>query len=86
MNEEVMGGTESLRLVCNEPINEPINGPIQNKLPYNVTIKALNYGYVVEIGCQSFAIESNDKLIENLSKYLKNPKDVEKMWFNGELL
>lgn len=51
-----------------------------------INIRPLNYGYVVNIGCQTFAIESIEKLIINLETYLKNPNGTEKEWFSGNLL
>ena len=51
-----------------------------------INIRPLNHGYVVNIGCQTFAIESIEKLIINLETYLKNPNETEKEWFSGNLL
>ena len=49
------------------------------------SVKALNYGYIVNVGCHSFAIETADRLIEKLSEYINNPSDTETKWFKGEL-
>ena len=51
-----------------------------------INIQPMDFGYVVRIGCQSFAIESIDKLITNLNEYLKDPNKTEKSWFSGTLL
>ena len=51
-----------------------------------INIRPLNHGYVVNIGCQTFAIESVDKLVSNLEKYLNSPIETEKEWFSGNLL
>ena len=51
-----------------------------------INIRPLHHGYVVNIGCQTFAIESIEKLIINLETYLKNPNETEKEWFSGNLL
>ena len=51
-----------------------------------INIRPLNYGYIVNIGCQTFAIESVEKLISNLEKYLNSPIETEKKWFSGNLL
>jgi len=45
----------------------------------------LDYGYAVNVGCQAFAIENVDTLINMIGKYLKDPKTVEKQWFNKQL-
>ena len=52
----------------------------------DINIRPLNHGYVVNIGCQTFAIESVDKLVSNLEKYLNSPIETEKEWFSGNLL
>ena len=49
-------------------------------------VKQLNYGYIVKIGCHSFALESHEKLIEKLDEYLKDPDATEKKWYKGDLL
>ena len=51
-----------------------------------INIRPLNHGYVVNIGCQTFAIESVEKLVSNLEKYLNSPIEIEKEWFSGNLL
>ena len=49
-----------------------------------VRIIPLNHGYMVEIGCQSFAIETSSKLLANLHEYLNSPQEVEKLWMEGK--
>jgi hypothetical protein len=51
-----------------------------------VSIKQLNYGYIVGVGCHNFAFETPDKLIEKLGEYLKDPQGTENKWFKGDLL
>lgn len=51
-----------------------------------ITINKLDYGYVVKIGCQSFAIESEKKVISGLTKYLDNPSEEEKRWFKEKTI
>lgn len=45
-----------------------------------ILIEPLNYGFVVKIGCQRFAIETKERLLEKLTEYINNPMDVEKKW------
>jgi hypothetical protein len=51
-----------------------------------VAIRQLNYGYVVNVGCKSFAFETSEKLIENLIAYINNPDKVEEDWRRGTFL
>lgn len=49
-----------------------------------ITIRPLNYGYEVTVGCQTFAIETVDSLLGNLDTYLRNPAEIEKKWLAGK--
>ena len=50
-----------------------------------ITISEMDYGYLVRVGCQAFAIEKTDDLIEKLTMYLRNPEVTEEMYFNNKL-
>jgi len=50
-----------------------------------VGIDQLDFGYIVRVGCQSFAIQSIDVVIEMLNEYLHTPSAVEAKWRAGEL-
>lgn len=51
----------------------------------SVSIRELDHGYVVEVGCQTFAIESAHILISKLAKYILAPGEVEGKWAEGKL-
>jgi len=63
--------------------------PVQNPMPSNtirpINIQQLSYGYIVNIGCQTFAIENAAQLITKLSAYILQPAETEKMWNEGKL-
>jgi len=50
-----------------------------------INIEGLNHGYVVRVGCHSFAIETKAQLIAQLSAYIQEPALTEKKWFDGKL-
>lgn len=52
----------------------------------DVKIKQLNFGYMVQVGCHSFAIETREKLLTALGDYMKDPQKTEKEWFDGKFL
>ncbi len=52
---------------------------------FNVNIRQLAYGYVVEVGCRTFAIEDSTRLIDLLGRYLKSPNEVHKQYNDGVL-
>ena len=62
-------------------------GPINsNSKIREINIEQLSYGYIVRVGYQKFAIETADKLIEYLTKYINKPDETEKDWYSGNLL
>ena len=60
--------------------------PTNSGRAYSIHIEPLNFGYMVRVGCQSFAIESTDKLVTALAAYLAEPEKVQNMWFAGQFL
>lgn len=51
-----------------------------------LTIRQLEYGYMIKVECQTFAIEKLDVVIDMITNYLHNPSTMEEMWRNGELV
>lgn len=50
-----------------------------------IRITQVDHGYIVNIGCQTFAIESSKRLVKNIEKYLESPQEIEKAWMNKSL-
>ena len=50
----------------------------------DIQIKSLNHGYIVTIGCQTFAIEEIKSLIKHLETYLRSPEETEQKWLSGK--
>lgn len=50
-----------------------------------ISINPLNSGYMVKVGCQSVAVETTEKLVDMLFKYLSNPSDFEKKWYSKDV-
>jgi hypothetical protein len=62
-------------------------GPKQWKQPRNemlrefeINIKFFNVGCVVNVGCQSFAFESIDKMMTELKFYVEHPDEARVKW------
>ena len=51
----------------------------------DVNIKELSRGFVVKVGCQSYAFVTKAEMIEKLIEYINNPTETECKWNNGEL-
>jgi hypothetical protein len=66
---------------CEAPMAESC-GPSKIR---QISIREVNRGYIVEVGCHTFAFSTPDELADKISAYLKDPNGVERKWFNGEL-
>lgn len=58
--------------------------PVDNKIR-EVMVKQLSRGYVVTVGCQSFAISTPAELISKIAEYVNDPQATERKWFDGKL-
>ena len=72
-----------------EPMPRPYHGeeaiaPRENVIR-PICIRQLSHGYLVEIGCQTFAIESASALIAKFSEYILNPLATEAKHKEGKL-
>jgi len=63
---------------------EPFVDKSDNKIR-PISIKEMHYGYIVEVGCKSFCIESASKLVAKLAEYINNPAATEQKWYDGKL-
>ena len=83
--EEQISVTEMLQTrqeFLGVPLAEP---PRENKIR-NTTIRQLNSGYVVEVGCHSFAFSTKEEMNEKLLGYINFPAETEERWFNNQSL
>jgi hypothetical protein len=58
----------------------------EGSVNYQISIIPLNYGYIVEVGCQRFAVGHVENLIERISAYLRNPREVITQWNESKTL
>lgn len=66
------------------PTPIPNEAVIENKIR-QIGIRQLNHGYIIDVGCQTFAIEKPSDLIAKLSEYINAPAETEKKWQEGKL-
>ena len=76
----------------NARIQDPVTyGGVNTLTPPNenqarhIEIDQLNGGYIIRVGCHSFAFETNTKMLKHLTAYLLNPKETEEKWFKKKL-
>lgn len=51
----------------------------------DIRIEQLDFGYIVKVGCQSFALPNLESMLKLLTQYLYFPKEVEDQWRKGTL-
>lgn len=59
--------------------------PTFNQL-HTINIRPLHYGFIVEVGCQTFAVEKVEDLVSRLSAYLTTPNEVAFNWLHENKL
>lgn len=57
--------------------------PVSNSEMFNINIEPLNFGFLVTVGCQRFAIETKETLVKDIAAYLADPRGVYEAWFAG---
>ena len=65
------------------------NGGLVAKYPdkaRSINIEQMDYGYIVRVGCQTFAVETIEKVINNLVDYLQDPGKTEQEWYKTRTL
>jgi hypothetical protein len=60
--------------------------PTEPDKVYNISISQADHGYIINVGCKVFAIESAAKLSALLSMYLHKPHETLEKYFKGDLL
>lgn len=64
------------------PVNQEDGG--KGKI-YQIIIEQLDLGYLVNVGCKRFAIQTAEDLLEKLKTYILAPDETEKKYSKGEL-
>jgi hypothetical protein len=49
---------------------------------YEITIKFLNRGCVIGVGCKEIAFEDVDNAMNELMEYIKNPLNITDKWIS----
>jgi hypothetical protein len=63
---------------------EPSPMPADDRMR-ETRIQQLSSGYVVSVGCQSFAFSTKEEMVGKLLEYINSPAITEKNWFSGKL-
>lgn len=72
---------------CGGGCCDTTSGPISSqKKACSITIEQLDFGYIVKVGCQTFAVENISKVITYLDAYLNDPQGIEQQWYANKSL
>jgi hypothetical protein len=52
---------------------------------YTITIKTLDRGYVVSVGCKDFSFTSRHEMMVMINVYLSDPQGIEKLFYENKL-
>jgi hypothetical protein len=86
MNKEVLRELTSPVLqedghhICTNATEIEAN-PIEVLKNYEVGIRFLDKGCLVNVGCKSFAFNTNEEMLTELEEYIKNPSDKTKEYY-----
>ena len=56
----------------------------ENKIR-QINIEEVNRGFIVRVGCHTFAISTKAELTTKLTEYINEPAKTEKKWYAGDL-
>ena len=88
-NQELKGATLSdcrLELLMDRCVNEAaIPTPQGENKIRQINIEEVNSGFIVRVGCHTFAISTKAELTTKLIEYINEPVKTEKKWYAGDL-
>lgn len=89
MEEQLIGATLS---DCRpeQPMDRCVNEvalptPIGENKIRQINIEEVNRGFIVRVGCHTFAISTKAELTTKLTEYINEPAKTEKKWYAGDL-
>lgn len=59
--------------------------PIQANKIRQINIEEVNRGFIVRVGCHTFAISTRAELTTKLTEYISEPDATEKKWYANKL-
>jgi hypothetical protein len=70
--------TEQDRVLVTEQVVQ------ENKIR-QMSIEEVNRGYVVRVGCHTFAFSTKEELVTKVMEYISEPSKTEEKWYSGNL-
>lgn len=73
--------------VCQEELPTPMPVDMNaNLAQYDVNIKHVHNGFIVQVGCQTFVFETFDKMAKYMAIYYNDPQGAYEKHYKGELI
>ena len=73
--------------VCQEECEQPTSIDVHSKIAqWDVNIKHVHNGFIVQVGCQTFVFETFDKMAKYMAIYYNDPQGAYAKHYKGELL
>jgi len=63
----------------------PVPTPVQTNKIRQINIEEVNRGFIVRVGCHTFAISTKAELTTKLTEYINEPDKTEQKWYAGNL-
>jgi len=76
-----VGLSQRYARALDETAPQPTQQQLENKIR-PTSIEEVNFGYIVRIGCQTFAISTKAELTSKLIEYINEPAKTEQKWLN----
>ena len=74
---------DQYRCVSNQEVAAPT--PVQANKIRQINIEEVNRGFIVRVGCHTFAISTRSELTTKLTEYINEPDKTEQKWYAGNL-
>ena len=75
--------------VVDDPNMEAIPTPVEVSHPllaaYEINIRQVNNGFIVNVGCQTFVFEKFETAVKYIDLYFQDPSGMEKKHYEGTL-
>ena len=76
----------SVKLSEPEPASEILpSEEFKSSAPYEVSIRQVNNGFIVNVGCQTFAFEKFETASKYMAMYFENPSETTRKHYEGTL-
>jgi len=85
MNERTLQPVESCRPQQECCVDATVPTPSLSNKIRQINIEEVNRGFIVRVGCHTFAISTKAELTTKLTEYINEPDKTEQKWYAGNL-